>query len=135
ESMKAKHLRLSITALSVLAFCSTAHAVVYPNPLATRTQVMAGNNFTASTFHIRMYNGFGFGVTGPIFDSLTFSAANVGQTFYITQAQDPDFNTLVGILQNGQSDPIAIELSFSDSDFASIQFGLAADENFFFAPL
>ena len=74
-----------------------------------------------------------FDVSSPIFDSLTFSSADAGHVFSITQAQDPDFNSLVAVLVNGQTDVIQLELSFDN--FQSIAYGFSLEENIFFAPL
>ncbi len=133
NQMKTPEFLLCAGLLPFVTFCPAVHATIYPNPLASRTQVMAGTTTTASTFEIRLGSGFGFGISSPIFDTLTLSASDVGQTFPITQAQDADFNSLVALLQNGQSNPLELDLSFNQ--FASIAYGLSTSKSSFFAPL
>jgi len=132
--MNTKKFAWIVGALFVLAVCLPARATIFPNPLATHTEVMAGSSITtASTFEIRLGSGFGFGINSPIFDSLTFTAADAGKVFPVTQAQDPDFNGLKTLLLNGVSDDIELDLSFDN--FQSISYGLSNSEKNFFAPL
>jgi hypothetical protein len=131
--MKTQKSALIAAATSVLIACPALHATIYPNPLASHTEVFSSDfSTTASTFEIRLGNGFGFGINAPIFDSLTFSASDAGKVFPITQAQDPDFNSLRALLTNGQSDYMDLELSFDNFSTAA---GVSSLENQFFAPL
>jgi hypothetical protein len=132
--MRNPRLILFVGVWSVLSVCPGLHATIYPNPLASRTLVMTGGTATTpSTFGFILSKGFGFGYTSPLFETMSFTAANAGQTFFITQAQDPDFNGFVSILQNGQSDSIDFELHFNGSP--SVAYGIASQESLFFAPL
>jgi hypothetical protein len=132
--MKMQEYAMIATATSVLIACPALHATIYPNPLASHTELFLSDfPTTASTFEIRLGNGFGFGgINAPIFDSLTFSASDAGKVFPITQAQDPDFNSLRALLTNGQSDYMDLELSFDNFSTAA---GVSSLENQFFAPL
>jgi hypothetical protein len=131
--MKTQKSALIAAATSVLIACPALHATIYPNPLASHTEVFSSDfSTTASTFEIRLGNGFGFGINAPIFDSLTFSASDAGKVFPITQAQDPDFNSLRTLLINGQNDYMDLELSFDNFSSGA---GVSSLENQFFAPL
>jgi hypothetical protein len=131
--MKTQKYALIAAATSVLIACPALHATIYPNPLASHTELFLSDlSTTASTFEIRLGNGFFFGINAPIFDSLTFSTSDAGKVFPITQAQDPDFNSLRALLTNGQSDYMDLELSFDN--FSTVA-GVSSLENQFFAPL
>jgi hypothetical protein len=126
EVMNSRKLILSTGLFSVLAFCQTSHAVLYPNPLATSTWTI---NVQTETFGVR-FGRVGSDLESPIiFDNLTFDSSSVGKTYFVTQAQDSDFNALVALLQNGQSDGVGFEW-----DSPSIV-GIGAEEHTFFAPL
>ena len=131
--MKTQLSSLFVGALPLLAVCPAADANVYPNPLASTTVAMSGSStVTANTFQFRLGNAFGFGINSPIFDTLTLSVGDIGKVFPITQAQDADFNSLVALLVNGQSDSLAFEFSF---DHFQTVAGNGNQENLFFAPL
>ena len=121
--MKLKRVGFSATLISLFTFYPVARADI----IATRTNVMAGSTLTANTFEVK------FGVTNSIFETLTLSAADVGQTFQITQTQDPDFNSLVSSLTDGRSETLNFQLSFNN--FGSIANGISAPEKVFFSQL
>ena len=126
--MKAQRLLSLAGLIFLITFCGTLRADI----IAIHTSFARGWNNTASTFEVRF--GFGAGSNGGfIFDGLTLSVADVGKTFVISQAEDPDYNTVVGFLTNGRSDLISYELSFEN--FGPIAMGTEASESIFFSPL
>ena len=100
-----------------------------PNSLATRSFFW---DQLAGTTSFQIYLGINHGLYTDtlLFDSYTFTSADAGKTFVITQAQDPDFNALVGQLTDGNSDWIACELWINGGVI-----GQAQEERNFFAPL
>jgi hypothetical protein len=56
-------------------------------------------------------SGLGLRATlAPLFEGITITPADVGQTFTVTQTTDPDFNNFVALLTNGQPDFISLTL-------------------------
>jgi len=114
---------------AVLAFALTpaAQAIVYPNPLATSTHTMPYSG--SGSFTVLFGQSFGLGPGNAIFDNLTFNSSSIGQTYYVTQAQDTDFNALVATLRNGTSEFVGYEYNVTGVN------GFFQAENAFFSPL
>jgi hypothetical protein len=101
----------SFVALATVA--GICPALLAQNPLATANIIYEGGQMG-----IHHYVSIRFWVypldtsteAAGLFDSYSFSPADVGRTFVITQAEDPDFNNAVSWLTDGVSEEVSYDV-------------------------
>lgn len=125
--MKTKWFVIGSGTLFIAGTCAARADII-----ATHTDFSAGMNNTASTFRVHL--GLGFeDPTSTIFDNILLSASDVGKTFVVSAANDPNYNAFVAGLTDGNDTYVDYELSFNN--FNSIASGVSSEKKLFFAPL